>query len=159
MATGQITSPHVVGAFDLSRFRRLVDLGGGTGHLAIAACKAYPELSRDSVSTCQRHVRWRGEFKPKAPKWPIGSLSSRVISSTDPLPPADLYVLARTPLHDWNEAMVVELLSKVYASLKAGGAVLIAEKNCWAKAKPRPDTALMQHLNMLAIADGREAHG
>ena len=31
------SSPKVVEAFDLSRFRRLVDLGGATGHLAIAA--------------------------------------------------------------------------------------------------------------------------
>ena len=39
---GLISSPHVVAAFDLSRFRRLVDLGGATGHLAIAACQRYP---------------------------------------------------------------------------------------------------------------------
>ena len=36
---GVISSPQVVAAFDLSRFRRLVDLGGATGHLAIAACQ------------------------------------------------------------------------------------------------------------------------
>jgi len=41
---GMITSPAVVGAFDLSRFRRMVDLGGGTGHLAIVACRRYPDL-------------------------------------------------------------------------------------------------------------------
>ena len=41
---GMLTSPRVVAAFDLSRFRRLVDLGGATGHLAIAACERYPEL-------------------------------------------------------------------------------------------------------------------
>src|SRR4029077_13806637 len=41
---GLISSPHVVSAFDLSRFRHLVDLGGATGHLAIAACQHYPDL-------------------------------------------------------------------------------------------------------------------
>ena len=30
---GLLSSPKVVEAFDLSRFRRLVDLGGATGHL------------------------------------------------------------------------------------------------------------------------------
>src|SRR5260221_13346993 len=34
---GLISSPHVVAAFDLSKYRRLADLGGATGHLAIAA--------------------------------------------------------------------------------------------------------------------------
>ena len=43
---GVISSPHVVAAFDLSRFRRLVDLGGATGHLAIAACERYPQCAR-----------------------------------------------------------------------------------------------------------------
>jgi Dimerisation domain/O-methyltransferase domain len=37
---GLISSPRVVEAFDLSRFRRLVDLGGATGHLAVAAASA-----------------------------------------------------------------------------------------------------------------------
>src|SRR5215472_1487518 len=31
---GMLTSPKVVATFDLSRFHRLVDLGGATGHLA-----------------------------------------------------------------------------------------------------------------------------
>jgi len=34
---GRLSSPAVVSAFDLSRFRRLIDLGVGTGHLAQAA--------------------------------------------------------------------------------------------------------------------------
>ena len=41
---GLISSPHVVAAFDLSRYRHLVDLGGATGHLACAACQRYPNL-------------------------------------------------------------------------------------------------------------------
>src|SRR5262245_33031978 len=41
---GLLSSPQVVSAFDLGRFQRLVDLGGGTGHLAIEACRRYPSL-------------------------------------------------------------------------------------------------------------------
>ena len=41
---GVLSSPKVVEAFDLSRFRRMVDLGGATGHLALAACERNPEL-------------------------------------------------------------------------------------------------------------------
>src|SRR5436853_116907 len=41
---GLISSPHVVAAFDLGRFQRLIDLGGATGHLAIAACRRYLSL-------------------------------------------------------------------------------------------------------------------
>jgi hypothetical protein len=41
---GQISSHEVVAAFDLSRFQCLIDLGGATGHLAIAACQRYPKM-------------------------------------------------------------------------------------------------------------------
>src|SRR5947209_10368270 len=41
---GQLSSPAVAAAFDLDRFHRLADLGGATGHLAVAACRRYPGL-------------------------------------------------------------------------------------------------------------------
>src|SRR5579875_1941252 len=37
---GQISSAQIVRALDLSRFAHLADLGGATGHLAVAACEA-----------------------------------------------------------------------------------------------------------------------
>ena len=41
---GLLSSPAAVAAFDLSRFRRMVDLGGGTGHLVMEACRRHPGL-------------------------------------------------------------------------------------------------------------------
>ena len=41
---GRLSSPEVVRVFNLNRFRHLVDLGGATGHLAIAACERYGNL-------------------------------------------------------------------------------------------------------------------
>ena len=46
---GILSSPLVVSAFDLSRFNNFVDLGGATGHLAIAACERYPGMKRDTL--------------------------------------------------------------------------------------------------------------
>ncbi len=42
---GMISSPAVIAAFDLSGFNSLVDLGGATGHLALAARARYPSSS------------------------------------------------------------------------------------------------------------------
>jgi acetylserotonin N-methyltransferase len=53
---GILSSPVVVRAFDLARFRKLVDLGGATGHLTIAACEAYPTLTCTAWSWISR--RW-----------------------------------------------------------------------------------------------------
>jgi acetylserotonin N-methyltransferase len=41
---GMISSPAVIAAFDLSRFSSVVDLGGATGHLALAARDRYPAM-------------------------------------------------------------------------------------------------------------------
>ena len=63
---GLISSPHVVSAFDLGRFHRLADLGGATGHLAIAACQRYPNLVRSSsISPGPSPSRGRSSEPPR----------------------------------------------------------------------------------------------
>ena len=52
---GQLCSPAVVAAFDLSRFHHLVDLGGASGHLAAAARYSSPRncsTKRTCPPTC-----------------------------------------------------------------------------------------------------------
>src|SRR5579862_2583988 len=41
---GRISSPLVAAAFDLSRFHRLIDLGGASGHLADAVRERHPHI-------------------------------------------------------------------------------------------------------------------
>jgi acetylserotonin O-methyltransferase len=134
---GQLSSPAVVAAFDLSRFRRLVDLGGGTGHLAQAARARYPQLETavfDLPAVARTYPDTiEGDF------------------FTDPLPEADLYSLGRI-LHDWSEEKIRRLLAKIYTALPAGGALLIAEKLLDEHNVP----AHMQSLNMLVVTEGRE---
>jgi acetylserotonin O-methyltransferase len=142
---GMLSSPKVVEAFDLSRFRKLVDLGGATGHLAQAAKARYPNLEVavfdlpavaeivDGVIACDF---FRGDF------------------FTDELPDADLYALGRI-LHDWSEEKIRKLLAKVVAKLPQNGALLIAEKLI-NEDRHGPVGAHMQSLNMLVCTEGRE---
>ncbi len=58
---GRISSPHVAAAFDLSRFRRLVDLGGATGHFAIAACQRYPAIGSNRVRSARSDAAGKGD--------------------------------------------------------------------------------------------------
>lgn len=149
---GLLSSPHVVAAFDLGRFRRLVDLGGATGHLTIAACERYPGL-RGVVFDLPEAVPLAREI--------VGQ--SRVAERievvagdffSDPLPEGDLYALGRV-LHDWTEEKVRTLLTRVFARLPSGGAVLIAEKLLHDD-KSGPLWAQMQSLNMLTCTEGKE---
>jgi len=151
-AFGLLSSESVVKSFDLGRFRRLLDLGGATGHLAIAACRCYPALSAvlfdlaPVIRIAQEHVAG----VPEASR--IELVAGDFFS--DPLPEADLCAVGRI-LHDWGEDKVRRLLEKIHQALPAGGGLLIAEK-LLDEDKSGPVSALMQSLNMLVCTEGKE---
>jgi acetylserotonin N-methyltransferase len=149
---GQLSSPAVVAAFDLSRFRRLADLGGGTGHLAIAACERYPRLRAAVFDLPVVTGMARDYVAASAARDRVESIAGDFFR--DDLPPADLYALGRI-LHDWPEDRIRLLLSKISEALPAGGALLIAEK-LLDEDKSGPTPVHMQSLNMLVCTEGRE---
>jgi acetylserotonin N-methyltransferase len=132
---GQLCSPAIVSAFDLSRFHHFVDLGGATGHLAEAARRRYPNL-RTAVMDLPR-------VAAMFPGVQAGDFF------TDPLPPADLYACGRI-LHDWSDEKIDRLLRKIHNALPVDGGLLIAEKLL------ENTAAHMQDLNMLVVTEGRE---
>jgi acetylserotonin N-methyltransferase len=149
---GLISSPHVVNAFDLSRYSTFVDLGGATGHLAIAACERWPNLKAvvfdlpDAVPMAEEIV---GQSSVKD--------RMQIVAGdffVDPLPPGDVYALGRI-VHDWAEAKIDALLRRIYVQLPKGGAILIAEK-VLNDDKTGPRWAQMQSLNMLTCTEGKE---
>lgn len=145
---GRLSSPKVVRAFDLGRFTRLVDLGGATGHLAMAAAEAWPEL-KCAVFDLPEVIAVAREFTAGAD---VELIEGDFFH--DPLPPADLYALGRI-LHDWSEEKIGVLLKRIYESLPAGGALLVAEK-LLDEDMCGPVHAHMQSLNMLICTEGRE---
>ncbi|HUJ23144.1 MAG TPA: class I SAM-dependent methyltransferase [Bryobacteraceae bacterium] len=149
---GVLSSPKVVAAFDLSRFHLLADLGGATGHLAIAACERYPNL-RAAVFDLPRVIEVAREQVERSSAAPRIELIAGDFFR-DNLPPADLFAVSRI-LHDWSEEKIRALLGKIYERLPRGGGLLIAEK-LLAEDKTGPTPAHMQSLNMLICTEGRE---
>jgi acetylserotonin N-methyltransferase len=149
---GMVTSPRVIAAFDLSRFGAMADLGGGTGHLVIEACRQYPSM-RGVVfdlpkvrPVAERHLQAAG--MTDRIRFVGGSFFE------DDLPEADLYALGRI-LHDWSEEKVRALVRRAHDALPAGGGLLLAEKLLHPR-KDGPATAQLQSLNMLICTEGRE---
>jgi acetylserotonin N-methyltransferase len=149
---GLLSSPAVVAAVDLSRFTVLVDLGGASGHLAVAACRRHPHLRAivfdlpKVVPFTRRHVEEAG-------------LGDRIeVQAGDffdsPLPAADLYAVARV-LHDWTDDKVIRLLTRIHDHLPPGGGLLVCEK-LLSDAKDGPAHAMLQSLSMLVCTEGRE---
>jgi acetylserotonin N-methyltransferase len=144
---GQLSSPKVVEAFDLGGFTHLVDLGGATGHLALAAVDRYPRL-RATVFDLAAVTPITIEYAAGRVNVMAGDFFR------DPLPGADLYALGRI-LHDWAEPKILQLLERVYEVLTPGGAVLVAE-TLLDDDKRGPLNSLLQSLNMLVATEGKE---
>jgi precorrin-6B methylase 2 len=150
---GRLSSDQIVGAFDLSRFQRMIDLGGATGHLALAACDRYPSLHAivfdlpEVLETTRAFLRSSGDAATRI----------EVVGGDffhDDLPQGDLFALGRI-LHDWEETRIPELLTKIAQRLPPGGGLIIAEKILDSD-KTGPLSALLQSLNMLVCTQGRE---
>jgi acetylserotonin O-methyltransferase len=150
---GTLSSPLVVSAFDLSRFKTFVDLGGATGHLAIAACERYPGLNAvlfdlpRVIDAVQKQIS-------------LSSVASRIelrkgdFFGQEQLPAADLFGLGRI-LHDWPDEKVSGLLRAIHERLPSGGGILLAEK-LLNEEKTGPIAAQLQSLNMLVCTEGKE---
>jgi acetylserotonin N-methyltransferase len=149
---GQLSSPAVVAAFDLSKFRRMADLGGATGHLAIAACERYSQLRAVVFDLPLAIEVTRHYVAASAVDERIEAVAGDFFR--DSLPEADLYSLGRI-LHDWPADRIRLLLAKIHAALPPGGALLVAEK-LLDEDKSGPMPAHLQSLNMLICTEGRE---
>jgi acetylserotonin O-methyltransferase len=149
---GLLSSPKVVEAFDLSRFRRLADLGGATGHLAVAACERYPQLH--AIVLDLPHVVEAARVQvSKSVASPRIDVSAGDFFH-DELPEADLFAMSRI-LHDWSEDKIHPLLTKIYRRLPPGGGILLGEK-LLREDKAGPTSAHLQSLNMLVCTEGKE---
>jgi acetylserotonin N-methyltransferase len=149
---GVLSSPKVVDALSLSQFRQMVDLGGGTGHLAIAACERYSEL-RAVVFDLPQVIETAKKYAARSSAATrIGVLSGDFFN--DDLPEADLFAMGRI-LHDWSDEKINKLLAKIYRRLPTGGGLLLAEK-LLREDKTGPVSAQLQSLNMLVCTEGKE---
>ena len=115
---GQISSPEVVAAFDLSRFQALVDLGGATGHLAIAACQRYSTMRAVVFDLPEVIPLAREKISEAALDDRLGVVGGDFFA--DPLPAGDLYALGRI-LHDWPREKIQELLARIYSACRTTG--------------------------------------
>lgn len=124
-ASQEFVSGEVLDAYDLSRHRTLLDVGGGEGGFLCAAGARAPDLRLmlfDLPAVAQRATA----------RFAAAGLADRARAFggdflADPLPGgADIISLMRVA-HDHDDAAVLRLLSACRAALPAGGTLLIGE--------------------------------
>ena len=148
---GMLTSPRVVAAFDLSRFRRWSIWAAEPAIWRSRRASGYPEL-RAVVFDLPRVTAVARENIARS-----GSQDRVTTEDGDffagELPEADLYAVGRI-LHDWDDEKAAILLRAI-VDVCPRGAVLIAEK-LLNEDGVGPLAANMQSLNMLVVTEGRE---
>ena len=133
-------------AVDFSAFRKLLDVGGGSGAFDIELCLRYPNLSATVYDL---------PFVTEIAKGRVAEagLDDRITSRSgdffaDPkYPPHDVILLSMI-MHDWSEQEDRAILRKCYEALPPGGAVIISELLVNDE-KSGPAPAALMSLNML----------
>jgi 3-hydroxy-5-methyl-1-naphthoate 3-O-methyltransferase len=151
-STSTFTARALAGAVDFGRYKRVLDVGGGSGAYDIELCRHYPHL---------RATVYDLPFVTEiaAGKVAQARLADRITTAAgdffaDPEFPADHdAILLSMILHDWDEAKDREILGKCYAALPRGGVVIISELLA-DDDKTGPASAALMSLNMLIETEG-----
>ncbi len=144
---GMLSSTHIASVFDLSAFSTFIDLGGSTGHLALAILERYPAM-KAGVFDLPEVIETTKLYTGKKASLHAGNFF------IDPLPPADLYGLGKV-LHNCGEQNIAILLDRIYQALPPGGGLLVAER-LLDEDRCGPVHVHMSSLNMLVASMGRE---
>jgi predicted O-methyltransferase YrrM len=121
----RVMGDRLAAVVDLRGATRIMDVGGGSGAVSIALCRAFPELEAVVVdqppvtARAAEHIAQAGVGQ-RITTWPANIFE-------DALPPGcDVAVLANV-LHDFSPDRAREILGRVVAALPPGGRVLILE--------------------------------
>jgi len=138
----------ILSAYDFSRFRRVVDVGGGQGTLLHAILLANPKLHGVLVDL-PPVVAGAASLRNGA----IGNRCEIVgVDFFQSIPAgADAYVMKHV-IHDWNDEDALKILSNCRRVMPVDGTLLLVE---WVlKPSNQPDIGKLLDLNMLVNLGG-----
>jgi SAM-dependent methyltransferase len=151
MAAGTLARVEALIGFDWSNHARVADIGGGSGTALASVLAANPHL-HGVLFDLPNVVEEAHDILEQA------GVSDRceIVSGdffTDPLPPADAYVLAQI-LHDWNDDRAEAILRNCRRSIADGGRLLVVDGVV--QAGPEPGFLKHMDLHMLVLVGGKE---
>ncbi|WP_265293236.1 acetylserotonin O-methyltransferase [Streptomyces sp. SHP 1-2] len=153
MSSGSaFTAEAVARSYDFSRFRRLLDLGGGQGDFSLELCRSNPGLSAtvyDLPSVCglARERIARDGYAGR-----IGTRDGDLLTASE-LPAGHDVMLVSNILHMWDEPGCRAVLGLCLRALEKGGALVVAEAFVDDDGTG-PQTAALMSLNMLVHTAG-----
>ena len=141
----------ILSAYDFSRFKQIVDVGGGQGALLRGILAANPTLRGvlyDLPSVVAGATAlWTGPVASRC-EFRAGNFFDSVPEG------ADAYVLKQI-IHSWNDEDAVRILRNCRRAMRYDGTLLVIGDVLKSSDKPDPNGGLMD-LMMLVLSPGRE---
>ncbi len=141
--------PDIVAAYDFSRFRRVVDVGGGHGALLHAVLTANPK-ARGVLQDLPGVVAGAERLR-------IGSMAERceIVGGDffDAVPEGGDAYLLKGIVHDWSDESALKILKNCRRAIRPNGVLLLLEVVL--QPSSEPVHALMDLL-MMTLLTGRE---
>jgi len=146
---------RLAAAVDFGSSRRVMDVGGGSGAVSIALCRANPHLEAvlvDQPAVAARaaaHIEAAG-LDGRISTWPANIFES-------PLPDGCDTAVVANVLHDFSPDRAREILARVAAALPTGGRVVILEI-VPDEERRSPPLAVAFSVAMIVNTAGGDAH-
>lgn len=143
-------NPAIASAYDFSKFKRIVDVGGGQGGFLAEILKLYPTVTGTLfdmsavienptyLNIAELEGRWEkisGDF--------FGSVPEN----------GDAYILKRI-LHDWSDEKCVEILRSCRKAMNENAVLLVVDSIIPAGNTPHPGKVM--DILMMIFGEGRE---
>lgn len=144
-----------IAEYPLEGVGTLVDVGGGSGAVLIAALQKYPQMRGILFDLAQglagAHEKLMAAGVADRVTLHEGSFFEAVPSG------ADLYLL-KSVVHDWDEERALAILQTCHRAMSAGAKLVLLERAFPEKLENRDDmlSMVMGDLQMMVVLGGRE---
>lgn len=139
---------------DFKGVEKVVDIGGGFGHLAVALLEKYPTL-RAAVMDVPDLIALATERSPVNGGAIANRLEYIAGDMFDSVPAAHVYIMKHI-IHDWEDEKCIQLLENCRRSMQGDGRVICVDSVLPPMGNVTGTRAKLLDINMLVFMPGRE---
>lgn len=122
-AKSKMTNPQFVSALDFSKFKKILDVGGGNGENMIQVAKKYKSVQASVLDYQTVAEKANEQIKKAGLSDRVNAIGCNILEDVFPLGYDCITFCHFTPI--WSEVINKKLLQKAYKALEPGGCVCI----------------------------------
>lgn len=154
-AVGKDLSREIAGFYDLSRFKRLLDIGGASGTYTIAFLNKNPGMKATILDLCDVVGIAKEQIKKEGLQGRVKFVAGDFYN--DPLPTGSDLALLSAIIHQNSPKQNLALFKKIHLALVNGGVLLIRD-HIMDESRTKPPAGTVFALNMLVNTRGGDTY-